>query len=46
MLARNLSKYRELTIFTHSPVVAQAMQEVLRITVVMTSGIVRRDTVS
>ena len=46
LLTRNLCKYRDLTILTHSSVVAQAMHEVPRITVVMTSGIVRRDTVS
>ena len=46
LLARNLCEYRDLTILAHSSVVAQVVLEVLNATVVMTSGIVRRDTVS
>ena len=45
-LARNLRNYRDLTILTHSLVVAQAMLEAPGVTVVMTGGIVQRDTVS
>jgi len=46
LLARNLCKYRDLTILTHSSVVAQSMLEVPRAPAVRTGGIVRRDTVS
>jgi len=45
-LARNLRNYRDLTILTNSLVVAQAMLEAPGVTVVMTGGIVQRDTVS
>jgi DeoR/GlpR family transcriptional regulator of sugar metabolism len=45
-LARNLRNYRDLTILTNSLVVAQAMLEAPGVTIVMTGGIVQRDTVS
>jgi DeoR/GlpR family transcriptional regulator of sugar metabolism len=45
-LARNLRNYRDLTILTNSLVVAQAMLEAPGVTVVMTGGILERDTVS
>jgi DeoR/GlpR family transcriptional regulator of sugar metabolism len=45
-LARHLHKYRDLTILTHSLVVAQSMLEAPGVTVVMTGGILQRDTVS
>jgi DeoR/GlpR family transcriptional regulator of sugar metabolism len=45
-LARNFRNYRDLTILTNSLVVAQAMLEAPGVTVVMTGGIVQRDTVS
>jgi DeoR/GlpR family transcriptional regulator of sugar metabolism len=45
-LAQHLRKYRDLTILTHSLVVAQSMLEAPGVTVVMTGGILQRDTVS
>jgi DeoR/GlpR family transcriptional regulator of sugar metabolism len=45
-LARNLRNYRNLTILTNSLVVAQAMLEAPGVTLVMTGGILERDTVS
>jgi DeoR family transcriptional regulator of aga operon len=45
-LVRHLRRHRDLTILTHSLVVAQAMLDVLGVTVVMTGGILQRDTVS
>jgi DeoR family transcriptional regulator of aga operon len=45
-LAHHLRKYRDLTILTHSLVVAQALLEAPGVTVVMTGGILQRDTVS
>jgi len=45
-LARNFRNYRDLTILTNSLVVAQAMLEAPGVTLVMTGGIVQRDTVS
>jgi DeoR family transcriptional regulator of aga operon len=45
-LTHHLHKYRDLTILTHSLVVAQAMLEAHGVTVVLTGGILQRDTVS
>jgi DeoR/GlpR family transcriptional regulator of sugar metabolism len=45
-LARNLRNYRDLTILTNSLVVAQALLEAPGVTIVMTGGILQRDTVS
>jgi DeoR/GlpR family transcriptional regulator of sugar metabolism len=45
-LTHHLHKYRDLTVLTHSLVVAQSMLEAPGVTVVMTGGIVQRDTVS
>jgi DeoR family transcriptional regulator, aga operon transcriptional repressor len=45
-LARHLRRHRDLTILTHSLVVAQSMLDALGVTVVMTGGVLQRDTVS
>ena len=45
-LAHHLQKYRDLTILTHSLVVAQVMLYAPGVTVAMTGGIVHRDTLS
>jgi DeoR family transcriptional regulator, aga operon transcriptional repressor len=45
-LAHHLRKYRDLTILTHGLVVAQSMLDAPGVTVVMTGGVVQRDTVS
>jgi DeoR/GlpR family transcriptional regulator of sugar metabolism len=45
-LARNLIHHRELTILTNSLAVAQTVMNVTGVTVVMTGGVLRRDTVS
>jgi len=45
-LAQHLHKHRDLTILTHSLIVAQSMLEASGITVVMTGGTLQRDTIS
>jgi DeoR/GlpR family transcriptional regulator of sugar metabolism len=46
VMARALHQHRDLTILTHSLVVAQAMLDAPGVSVVMTGGILHRDTVS
>ena len=46
VLARALRQHRDLTILTHSVVVAQSMLDTPGISVVMTGGVLHRDTVS
>jgi DeoR/GlpR family transcriptional regulator of sugar metabolism len=46
VLARNLRQHRDLTILTHSLVVAQSMLDAPGVSVVMTGGVLQRDTVS
>jgi DeoR family transcriptional regulator of aga operon len=45
-LAHHLHKHRDLTILTHSLAVAQSMLDAPGVTVVMTGGVVQRDTIS
>jgi DeoR/GlpR family transcriptional regulator of sugar metabolism len=45
-LAHHLRKHRDLTILTHSLVIAQSMLDAPGVTVVMNGGVVQRDTVS
>lgn len=45
-IARHLKKHRELTILTNSLAVAQAVLDVNSVAVVMTGGVLRRETVS
>jgi DeoR/GlpR family transcriptional regulator of sugar metabolism len=45
-LAHTLRQHRDLTILTHSLVVAQSMLDASGVTVVMTGGILQRETVS
>jgi len=45
-LATNLRKHRDLTILTHSLMVAQSLVDAPGVTVVMTGGTLQRDTIS
>jgi DeoR family transcriptional regulator of aga operon len=45
-LAQHLRKFRNLTIFTHSLIVAQSMLEAPGISVILTGGTLHRDTIS